>query len=218
MSEQQHQLRRDGARPRLAAIILAAGYSSRMGAFKPLLRIGADTITEILIKSFHSAGIGDVRVVLGHRAGELAPVVEAAGAHSVKNPDFQSGMYSSVCAGVRALSAKTDGCFIIPVDIPLVRRSTIHRLAEHYAAFRSAITYPVRAGRRGHPPLVSYDLLTRAIEEDRHRTLAELLSAHRDAACNLEVPDEGIHQDMDTPDAFRKLCALAAHRSNGAMP
>src|ERR1700681_4360000 len=102
------------AAPRLAAIILAAGYSSRMGQFKPLLSIGRCTAVEAVVQLFHLADIPDVCVVLGHRADEVRAVVEAAVAWCVINARFDQGMYSSVCAGVDALPTGTEACFVIP--------------------------------------------------------------------------------------------------------
>jgi molybdenum cofactor cytidylyltransferase len=200
------------SQPRLAAIILAAGYSSRMGQFKPLLRIGHGAVIEAVVRLFRGAGIPDVSVVLGHRANELCPVVEAAGARCVINSRFASGMYSSVCAGVAALPTGTDACFVIPADIPLVRVSTIRRLASFYAGKNKEIVYPVFQERRGHPPLISSRVLAEALGRGPEARLSTLLSEHENGAYNLFVPDEGIHLDMDTPDQLARIRELSCHR------
>src|SRR5579863_5421681 len=96
---------RDAANHRLAAIVLAAGASSRMGSLKPTLVIAGTTALERSVASFRDAGIDEVMVVLGHRAKELQPLAERCGARSVFNPDFREGMYSSLAAGARALPA-----------------------------------------------------------------------------------------------------------------
>jgi putative nucleotidyltransferase with HDIG domain len=196
----------------LAAIILAAGCSSRMGQFKPLLSIGGCTAVETVVRLFLSAGIPDVCVVIGHNADELRPVAEAAGARCVLNPNFEQGMFSSVRAGVAALREGTDACFVIPVDIPLVRSSTVRRLAGFYAAEKSAIVYPVFQGRRGHPPLISSAILAEALTMGTDARLSALLASHEEKACDLFVPDEAIHLDMDTPDEVARIRELAEHR------
>jgi putative nucleotidyltransferase with HDIG domain len=196
----------------MAAIILAAGCSSRMGQFKPLLSICGGTAVEAVVRLFLSAGIPDVCIVIGHKAEELRPVAEAAGARCVLNPNFDRGMYSSVCAGVAALRKDTDACFVIPVDIPLVRVSTVRRLARFYAEKKRDIIYPVFEGRRGHPPLISSAVLAEALTIGPDARLSALLALHEERACDLFVPDEGIHLDMDTPDELVRIRELAVYR------
>jgi len=200
-------------RPKLAAIVLAAGYSSRMGKLKPLLSVGRSTAVEAVVRSFVSVGIPEVLVVLGHRADELRPIVEAAGGKCVLNPNFDQGMFSSVCAGVAALPAGTDASFVIPADIPLVRANTIRRLADCYAAKKGNIdiVYPVFQKRRGHPPLISCTVLAGGLRMGSDAKLSTLLASHEARACDLFVPDEAIHRDMDTPDELVSIRELAIH-------
>lgn len=193
-------------------MILAAGYSSRMGDFKPLLRIGNSSVVESVVRMFQDAGIEDVSVVVGHRAQELSPIVEATGARCVTNHQFDQGMYSSVRAGVAALSPSTEACFVIPADIPLVRASTIRRLANFFSGKDKAIVYPVFEQHRGHPPLISRAVLSEVLQPGSSTSLSALLAAHEDGACNLFVPDEGTRLDMDTPEEFARIRELAHHR------
>jgi hypothetical protein len=90
---------------RLAAIVLAAGYSSRMAEFKPLLPLAGSTALERCIGLFCAACVAEVIVVLGHRAEELQPLAERAGARCIFNSRFEQGMFSSISAGSRALSS-----------------------------------------------------------------------------------------------------------------
>jgi len=198
--------------PRLSAMILAAGYSSRMGQFKPLLSIGRCSAVEAVVRMFVLAGIPDVFVVLGHRADELRPVVEAAGARCVINPEFNLGMFSSVRAGVAALPEDTVACFITPADIPLVRVSTVRKIARCFAVPKREIIYPVFQERRGHPTLISRAILAEALEADPDSKLSMLLAAHEEQSWNLFVPDEGIHMDMDTPEELAGVREAAMHR------
>jgi molybdenum cofactor cytidylyltransferase len=88
---------------RTAAIILAAGYSSRMGTLKPILKIGKQTILKGVISLFHESGIEDVIVIVGHRGNELVPEIVNCGARPVTNEHYERGMFSSVQVGVKAL-------------------------------------------------------------------------------------------------------------------
>ena len=197
---------------RLAAIILAAGFSSRMAEFKPMLPLAGSTALERCIRVFHSAGIAEVIVVLGHRADELLPLVERDGARSVGNPNFEQGMFSSVAIGCRALPNWVEAAFVLPADIPLVRAGTIRSLAAIFAEQKPGIVYPVFNQRRGHPPLIARRILAEAAGEGASGPLSDLLARHENEAIDLRVADQFIHMDMDTPAAYDELRMLAACR------
>ena len=135
-------------------LVLAAGSSERMGDFKPLMTLGGMTILERVVRLFQSAGIRRIHVVVGHRASELAPVIERLGARALVNARYHEGMFSSVCAGVAGLDGSTEAFFSLPVDIPLVRTTTLNELMRASPAGGSAICHPTFGKRRGHPPLI----------------------------------------------------------------
>ena len=85
--------------PKPSAIIIAGGYSSRMGELKALLPMGGTTVLNQSINLFRSCGVNDIMVVTGHRAEEVRAVAEKAGVRTTHNPDFAQGMYSSIRAG-----------------------------------------------------------------------------------------------------------------------
>ena len=196
---------------RFAAIVLAAGYSSRMGEFKPLLPLDGVSAFERSILLFREAGICDVIAVLGHRADELRPSAERCGAQPVDNPHFDAGMYSSIVAGVAAVPTNVDCAFMLPADIPLVRPETIRQLARAFTQQEAAIVYPVFEGRRGHPPLLARSILVEVIE-GAPGPLSALLGQHESRAINVAVADQAIHMDMDTPADFAEQCGLAPRR------
>jgi CTP:molybdopterin cytidylyltransferase MocA len=140
---------------KISAIILAAGYSSRMGTLKPILKLGDKTILERTIRLFRDLGIEYVIVVVGHGAEETMPIAHDCGARAIMNRQFDRGMFSSVQAGAEALRPESEAFFVLPVDIPLVRSQTIRDLLEAYQVGKSKIVVPVFRGKRGHPPLIS---------------------------------------------------------------
>ena len=152
----------EAAESRIAVIVLAAGYSSRMAKFKPLLPLAGSTALERCIRLFRDAGVCEVIAVLGHRAEELQPLAERAGARCILNPHFKQGMFSSISAGSRALAGWVEAAFVLPADIPLVRPHTIRRMASIFVTRREGIVYPVFEGRRGHPPLIERKILNEA--------------------------------------------------------
>lgn len=195
--------------PDLAAIVLAAGASSRMGRLKPLLPLAGINPLERVIRLFHNAGIRDVIVVVGNRADELRPTIQRDGVRCVDNPHWRKGMYSSVVSGAAALPPYARGAFVLPVDIPLIRTSTIRQLADAFQPDR--ILYPLFDKRRGHPPLIARTILDGAVSGEA-ATLRALLLAREYAALDIPVADQAIHLDMDTPGDFNTLQQLAARR------
>lgn len=197
---------------RLAAIILAAGFSSRMEEFKPLLPLAGSTVLERSIRIFCAADISEVIAVLGYRAKELQPLAERAGARCVHNPQFEQGMFSSIATGCRALPNWVEAAFVLPADTPLVRPNTIRQLATAFAARQAGIVYPVFEEQRGHPPLIARSILDEAAEEGAAGPLSALLAQHESEAIDLPVADQGIHVDMDTRADYDEMRALAAGR------
>lgn len=198
--------------PVLAALILAAGSSTRMGRFKPLLPIAGESVIARVIGMFEAAGIQDVRVVTGHGADELSPVAAGLGAQAIHNPDHQRGMFSSIQAGVASLAPSVDACFLLPVDIPLVRAETVAALAEAFGAGGAPITYPRFNGQRGHPPLIARELFAGILAGKGEGGLRELLKNYQPMACDVDVLDEGVMLDMDTPEDYAQLVGLAERR------
>jgi CTP:molybdopterin cytidylyltransferase MocA len=193
------------------AIIPAAGLSSRMTGFKPLLDLGGKTAMERLIGLFRSVGVGRVHVVCGHRADELEPVVRAAGAEPVPNPDYRRGMFSSVCAGVRALDSETRAFFMLPVDVMLVRYDTLLRLSAARERDPDLILHPVFAGRRGHPPLIPAGLRDDILQWDGARGLAGFLAEREHLAREVPVADEFVHFDVDGDEDYREAISHLKH-------
>jgi len=192
----------------IAAIILAAGYSSRMGTFKPLLPLGNTTVLERVVSLFQEAGVEDVRVVVGHRSAELYPLVERLHSRPVTNKHFHDGMFSSVTAGVASLETDIEAFFLLPVDIPLVKRCTVEALLQKHSMDRSRILYPCFFGKRGHPPLIPGCHRKGILAWHGGGGLKSYLSLHEaDAAC-IEVADETILADMDTPEDYDRLHAM----------
>lgn len=143
---------------RYAAIVLAGGLSSRMKQFKPLLPLGEATVTDHVMATFLSVGV-DVFLVVGYRQNEIRAGIKKRNIAIVDNPDYKKGMFSSIQAGIRRLQPIHQAFFILPVDIPLVRPSTVKRILDAGAERPDNAIYPVFAGHRGHPPLLPCSLM-----------------------------------------------------------
>lgn len=192
----------------VSAIILAGGYSMRMKQFKPLLPLGDSTVIENTINVFRNSGVRDITVVIGYRAKDLIVLLDSMGVKWVYNQNYSEGMYSSVVAGVCSLPAYTDGFFLLPADMPLVKKDTIEELLRVYNSTKQDIIYPIYKGHRGHPPLISSNLFSAIKNWKGGGGLRALLSKYQQDATQVEVIDEGILTDMDTPEDYINLCKL----------
>lgn len=210
--------------PRTAAVLLAAGLSSRLGEFKPLVRLGDETLLERAAQLLRQADVADILVVAGHRAPETLAEAERLGIRAVTNPEYATGMFSSVLAGLRAVAefkARPDALFILPVDIPLVRPHTLLLLLERFAACREAlpahppaVLHPVFRGQRGHPPLLHARHLPELLAWGGENGLRGGLDAleQRHGAVEVPVADENILFDVDDQPALAEARRRLARR------
>jgi molybdenum cofactor cytidylyltransferase len=191
---------------KFSAIILAAGLSSRMAEFKPLIRIGEKTFIEHAIALFRTSGIEEIVTVVGHRAQEVVPAVKAAGSRYVINDNYQEGMYSSIQAGAKALKHPGDAFFLLPVDIPLVRPATVRQLAAAFDQHRAPpVCYPLFQSQRGHPPLINSRLIDALLRHDGEGGMLAFLRGYESHAISIPVEDPFIRLDADTPQDLLRL-------------
>jgi molybdenum cofactor cytidylyltransferase len=199
----------------LAAIILSAGFSSRMAAFKPLLSMGNSTVIETVINIFLQVGINNITVVLGHRADDLKPVVDRSHVRWILNERYDEGMYSSVVSGVSGLysaRAEVKGVFLLPVDMPLISCLTIKKITMAYSISGSHIFYPTYLKQRGHPPLIPSDLFSEILAWNGPGGLRSFLERYEARASGVEVQDKGILMDIDTPEDYSEICRVYGKR------
>lgn len=193
------------ASPFPSAIILAAGYSSRMGTFKPLLELSGLAAIDRVIGLYQGVGVTDIHVVTGFRSTTIEAAIRSRAVHLVHNPDHDTGMFSSVLAGVSALPEAAPAFFVHPVDIPLVRSHTLRVLLGTGHTHFPAISYPTFDDHRGHPPLIRGDLRKAILAHDGEGGLRALLDRFNHQAVDIPVADNGVLLDMDTPDDYARL-------------
>ncbi len=189
----------------LSAVILAAGFSSRMKEFKPLLMLGGMTLLERTVGLFRDHGTTDVLVVAGHRAHDVSAEARRLGARCIVNEQYERGMFTSVRTAVKNLPPDAPAFFLLPVDIPLVRPHTVRRLVEVWREGSHGILYPSFLGQRGHPPLISRRYIEDIIDWNGAGGLRPVLEKREDDARDVEVADRFILEDMDTPDDFAAM-------------
>ncbi|MGM0539228.1 MAG: DVU_1551 family NTP transferase [Thermodesulfobacteriota bacterium] len=186
----------------IQALILAAGFSRRMGRFKPLLFLDGKTALARCVESFRQSGIIDITVVTGHRHQEVAGACAQLGVNWVYNPDYAQGMFSSVLTGVSSLPAQAEAFFLLPVDIPLVRPWTIAQTALRYHQHAPLVASPCFQKHRGHPPLISTELKKPIAAHEGHGGLRHVLQHVEDQSLDVDTFDHNILLDMDRPEDF----------------
>ncbi len=190
---------------KVTAVILAAGFSSRMEDFKPLLLLGGMTLLERAVRLFHQNGISDSQVVVGHRSEDLLPLLQLCGARWLVNERYREGMFSSVIAGISRLTVDREAFFLLPVDIPLVRPRTIQDMLKAYPKTGKHIVYPTFQGRRGHPPLIAAAFAEEIRLWKGEGGLRSFLGQYESQSLEVEVADEYILRDIDTEADYREL-------------
>jgi molybdenum cofactor cytidylyltransferase len=190
----------------ISSVILAAGASRRMGRPKQLVRLGGKTVLRHVLDSVRASTVNEIVVVLGHNAKEVAATL-AGGEHKIViNPQFSSGMSSSIRRGLGAVDARAEAVLIVLGDQPYVSTGIIDRLVQEYAAGSHQIVVPTCGGRRGHPVIFGrkYWPELQALRGDVGGK--DLLRRHAEDVLEVEVEETGILVDIDRPeDGLRSL-------------
>ena len=190
---------------RFGACILAAGFSSRMGSFKPLLLLDDKTVIGRVLSVSKAVGIQDIVVVNVHNRESLLPAINRAMAKEAFNPRFEEGMFTSIQAGAAAISTNLDGFFIMPVDCPLVTEEVLTALEREFESDK--FTVPCYRGKKGHPLLVPERYRAEIIAHDGTGGLKAITDKDFSKMKRVEVDREGVVMDMDTPQAYEEIKA-----------
>jgi molybdenum cofactor cytidylyltransferase len=193
----------------LAAIILAAGASRRMGSPKALLPFRGQSFLERAIE-LYSAYCNPVVAVIGHHAAAIRAAVAARpGVRFVENPEPDRGMLSSLQCGVAALDKGFDGFLFCPVDLPAVDPDTILKIYDGYqhTTPQPTVVIPQLDGRRGHPVLCSAVVADEFLAAPDHTQPRDVIQQHRDTTLFVDVKDPGIISDVDFPEDYQRLLA-----------
>jgi len=199
---------------KLAAIVLAAGVSSRMGNFKPLLQVDGASMIQRVVSSMKAAEADPIAVVTGYKADLLKEHLKNEGLLFVHNSHYYSTqMLDSLLLGASALPGGTERVLICPADIPLIKRETMQALL----AAKGDFIRPVYQGTPGHPVVMTADALDRIRTQQNHPDgLRGAVAACGITPTDVDVSDLGTTLDGDTRDEYAAL--LKYHRQETQLP
>ena len=189
----------------ISAVLLAAGRSRRMNAFKPLLPFGERSVVEVCIDNLLKGGVEETVVVVGHRADEMRDRLAHLQVRFAVNTDAESEMGVSIARGVEQVSHYAEAVLLALVDQPAVPPEVIKFLIEERGRTGARLVLPEYEGRGGHPVLIDLSLREELLNLDQERGLRGLFAAHRDEVLRVPVSTPYVARDMDTWDDYRAL-------------
>ena len=184
------------------ALITAAGMSTRMGDFKPMMNIGSISVARRIVANFRQAGITKIVMVTGYNAQNLEHHLAGNNIIFLRNEEYESThMFDSVKIGLEYLKDKVDRILFTPVDVPMFTVSTVNTMLSSDAL----LARPVCCGKLGHPIMLSASLADKICSYSGNEGLRGAMESCGTAVADIEVSDEGTIHDADTPEDFKSL-------------
>ncbi|HTT81084.1 MAG TPA: molybdopterin-binding/glycosyltransferase family 2 protein [Stellaceae bacterium] len=193
--------------PRIAALLLAAGRSSRMGGPNKLLEpIDGVPMVARSAQRLLSSHARPIVAVIGNDAERVDAALGRLPVERVRNPSFADGLSTSLKCGLAALPADIDGVVVCLGDMPLITGRDIDRLIAAFNPVEGrAIIVPMRRGKRGNPVLWAKRFLPEMAELAGDVGARHLIGQHAELVYEVEMESDGVLVDIDTPDALAAL-------------
>jgi molybdenum cofactor cytidylyltransferase len=195
----------------VAAVVAAAGFSRRMGRFKPLLPWGNGTVIESVVAALTSGGAAPALVVTGHRGVDIADRLVAGPASIVPNPDYaRNEMLRSYQVGIQALLSgqiPVIGALLALGDQPHIPASVIRQIVDAAQAAPKAVVIPSHNRRRGHPVYLPRRLFSQLLTMADGQSLRDLLDRCHEEIVYVALDTDSIRRDLDVPAEYDALRA-----------
>jgi molybdenum cofactor cytidylyltransferase len=193
--------------PRIAALLLAAGQSRRMGGPNKLLEpIAGTAMVARTAQRLLSSRARPVVAVLGNQADAVEAALGRLPIARVRNAAFAEGLSSSLKCGLAALPAEIDGVVVCLGDMPLIAARDIDRLIAAFNPLEGrAIVVPTRRGKRGNPVLWARRFFAEMAELAGDVGAKHLIGEHAELVSEIEMDSDAVLVDIDTPDALAAL-------------
>jgi molybdenum cofactor cytidylyltransferase len=191
----------------IAAIVLAAGRSVRMGTQKLLLPIGGRPVIARVVDELRASPVDRILVVVGAAAERIQQALTTRAVTIVRNPEAQGDMLSSIRCGLQALPESCEGMLVVLGDQPGLTRGLVAELIRALRNGGRRVVVPVCAGERGHPLLFAGSLRNEVLTNYDGVGLCGLLAAHPADVLEVNVAVASELADMDTPEDYERLRA-----------
>jgi molybdenum cofactor cytidylyltransferase len=191
-----------------AAIVLAAGASTRLGQPKQLLRLDDETLLHRTVRLAAESGCAPVFVILGFEADRMRQELHGLEARPVLNPDWQSGMGSSLRSGIEAVTKENpqpQKALVLLCDQPSLSAEILSILLQTSAEKKSLITASSYAGRSGVPAIFDRQLYPELLKVEGDQGARSIIQRYADQTATVEFPSGFI--DIDTPEDLRNLAS-----------
>jgi molybdenum cofactor cytidylyltransferase len=196
---------------RIAAIVLAAGQSRRMGTLNKLtIDIDGKTMLRRVVEAVTASSAKPVIVVTGHEREHVEAALAGLPVETVFNPDYAEGLSTSLKCGLTSLPATADGAIICLGDMPLVSARDLDQLVAAFNPVEGrAIVVPTRRGKRGNPVVIGKAFFTELAGIGGDIGARDVIAAHPEQVAEVEMEGDGVLTDIDTPQALAKLARAA---------
>ena len=193
--------------PRVSALVLAAGRSTRMGPVNKLLApLGGRAMVRAVVDELAGSSVRPVVVVTGHEAERVEEALAGVGARLVHNSEYRQGLSGSIRAGLAALPESAEAAVICLGDMPLVTSAHVDKLV---AAFDPAegreICVPVFEGKRGNPVLFARRFFDEIAGVRGDVGARHLIGEYEEYVCEVAMGDRAVLVDVDSPQALREI-------------
>jgi molybdenum cofactor cytidylyltransferase len=191
--------------PRVAAVLLAAGSSTRMGANKLLLSLGGQAVVRRAVQSAIDSGVDRVVVVLGHEADLVRAQIEDLACEVIVNPDHERGVGTSLHAGIRAATS-ADAVVVLLADMPFVSAEMIRGVVERHRATGARLVLSHYGDVQAPPTLYARALFEEVLAEPDERCGKRIAKRHADEAVIASWPESAL-RDLDVAEDYEDVRA-----------
>lgn len=186
------------------AVIAAAGMSSRMGEFKPLMKLGNGTFLSIIIETFQTAGVSEFIIVTGNCADKIRDSLLDERITFVHNPDYaKTDMFTSVKLGLAA--AGESNVLFSTADSPVFSPCTVKKILLRAGNTKSDVIIPAYNGEHGHPVYISRECIDKILMFSGEGGLRSAIASAAGNKTIVDLSDPGVCMDADTPDDYERL-------------
>jgi molybdenum cofactor cytidylyltransferase len=189
----------------VTGIVLAAGLGSRMKTTKQLLLYKGKPLLHHVLSSARASCLGKIVMVLGYESRTIQENIDLTSVEVVYNKLYQTGQSSSIKAGLSAVPQQHQAALFLLGDQPLLHSRVIDQLIQRFQENKGGIVIPTSRGKRGNPVLIGRQFFSELEEISGDTGGRSLFQNHREKIDYLDVMDDAIHADIDTPEDYENL-------------